>query len=66
MVGSAGVESMDKRKTIASIRDENMGISEKADFITIKATVIYIKHGKSGKPANRMISFLGSNDVMRM
>lgn len=42
--GAAGNESFDKRKTISAIRDENLGMQEKPDYIVLKGTVVYIKH----------------------
>jgi len=44
-VGMGGVEPLERRKTISSIRDENLGASEKPDFISLKGTLIYMKHG---------------------
>lgn len=42
---SAGVmDTIEKRKTIASIKDEGMGLGEKPDYCTLKGTVVYIKH----------------------
>jgi replication factor A1 len=43
--GAAGsMDTIEKRKTIASIRDEGMGLGEKPDYCTVKGTVVYIKH----------------------
>jgi hypothetical protein len=42
--GSGGVDSFEKRKEVASIKDEGLGLNEKPDYATIKATVNYIKH----------------------
>jgi hypothetical protein len=39
-----GLDGFDKRKTISSIKDEMLGMSEKPDYITVKGTIIYIKH----------------------
>lgn len=40
-----GLDSFDRRKLIASIRDEGLGLNtEKPDYITIKGTIVYIKH----------------------
>lgn len=38
-------------KTIAAVRDEQLGMSEQADYFTIKATVIYVKHENIAYPA---------------
>lgn len=42
--GFGAIEPLEKRKVISSIRDENLGHGEKPDFISFKATIIYIKH----------------------
>lgn len=43
--GGSGPDPLERRKTISSIRDENMGsASDKGDFISFRGTVIYIKH----------------------
>ncbi len=44
--GSAGGgnESFDKRKTMASIKEEGMGMADKPDYIVLKGSVVYIKH----------------------
>jgi replication factor A1 len=42
--GAGGNESFDKRKTMASIKDEAMGLGEKPDYIVLKGSVVYIKH----------------------
>lgn len=40
-----GLDSFDKRKTISAIRDEGLGLNqEKPDYVTLKGTVVYIKH----------------------
>jgi replication factor A1 len=40
-----GVEGLEKRKLISCIRDEGLGANElKPDFVTIKGTIIYMKH----------------------
>lgn len=41
---AGGFDSFEKRKLIASIKDEGLGTQEKPDYITVKGTVIYIKH----------------------
>ena len=40
----ARLEPLDNRKTILSIKEEGLGMNEKADFITIKGTITFIKH----------------------
>ncbi|RYH21142.1 hypothetical protein EON65_21380 [archaeon] len=43
--GGGGVDTLDKRKVISCIRDENLGSQpDKPDIISIKGTIIYIKH----------------------
>lgn len=44
--GSAGggADSFEKRKAISSIRDENMGMNDKPDYVGLKSSVSYIKH----------------------
>jgi replication factor A1 len=41
----------DPFKTIAQIRDENLGMSEKPDWFSLKATVLYIKPDTVAYPA---------------
>jgi len=43
-MGERTTETFDKRKSISSLRDDGLGLSDKADYVTIKATVNYIKH----------------------
>ena len=38
------MDPLDRRRTISAIRDEGLGMGEKADFITVKGSVSYIKH----------------------
>ncbi|KAG9456509.1 hypothetical protein H6P81_001017 [Aristolochia fimbriata] len=40
---SSGLGSVDIRKTVAQIKDEGLGRSEKADWISVKASVSFIK-----------------------
>lgn len=42
--GGAAPESFDRRKTISAIKDEGLGMGEKRDYLTVRATVNYIKH----------------------
>ncbi|KAK4897235.1 hypothetical protein LTR28_001754, partial [Elasticomyces elasticus] len=41
----------DEYKTIAQIRDENLGMSENVDYFTLKATIIYVKQDSFSYPA---------------
>lgn len=41
----------DQYKTIAAIKDEQLGMSEQADYFTLKATVIYVKSENIAYPA---------------
>lgn len=41
----------DRFKTIAQVREEQLGMSEDADFFSLKATVIYIKQDTVSYPA---------------
>lgn len=46
--GSKRFPEFDDRKTIAAIRGERMGLTEKGDFISFKATFSFIKSDKEG------------------
>ena len=48
--GPSGGRS-DTYKTIAQVRDENLGMSEQPDFFTLKATVVFIKKENFAYPA---------------
>jgi replication factor A1 len=41
--GPSGASRNDQYKTIAQVKEENLGMSEKPDFFTIKATVMYVR-----------------------
>ncbi|CAG8222142.1 unnamed protein product [Penicillium olsonii] len=41
--GATNSGKSDRYKTIAQVREEQLGMSEKPDYFTLKATVIYIK-----------------------
>jgi len=41
----------DQTKTIAQVRDENLGMTENSDYFTLKATVVYIKQDNIAYPA---------------
>jgi len=38
-------------KTLAQIREENLGMGDKPDYFTTKATIVYIKHESVSYPA---------------
>jgi replication factor A1 len=42
--GAGNADTVERRKTTSSIKDEGLGNQEKPDYITIKATTTYIKH----------------------
>lgn len=43
--GGSSVDAFDKRKSILSIREESLGMSEKPDYITIKVNyLLYLFH----------------------
>ncbi|SPO26224.1 probable Replication factor-A protein 1 [Ustilago trichophora] len=43
-MGAAGAGgNMAERRTIAQVKDENLGMSEKPDYFNVRATVVYIK-----------------------
>ncbi|CCF49608.1 hypothetical protein NDA11_004405 [Ustilago hordei] len=43
-LGAAGAGgNMAERRTIAQVKDENLGMTEKPDYFNIRATVVYIK-----------------------
>ncbi|PCH06583.1 hypothetical protein PENOC_023620 [Penicillium occitanis (nom. inval.)] len=46
-----GGGKLDQYKTIAQIREEQLGMSEAADFFSLKATIIYIKQDNVSYPA---------------
>jgi len=41
----------DQTKTVAAIRDENLGMSENADYFMLKATIIYVRQENVAYPA---------------
>jgi len=41
----------DVYKTLAQVRDENLGIGEQPDYFTTRATIVYIKHDNVSYPA---------------
>lgn len=48
--GTAGGR-VEQTKTIAQIRDENLGMSENPDYFSVKATIVYIKNENFSYPA---------------
>ena len=48
--GAAGGRP-ENTKTIASVREENLGMSEDPDYFTVKATIVYIKQDNFAYPA---------------
>jgi replication factor A1 len=48
---TSGGGKLDQYKTIAQIREEQLGMSEEADFFSLKATIIYIKQDNVSYPA---------------
>jgi replication factor A1 len=41
--GGGGQQSLDQRRSVSSIKNDGLGMGEKADYSTIKATVTFIK-----------------------
>ena len=48
---SAATGQRDQQKTIGAIRDENLGMSENADYFNLKATIVYVKQDSFAYPA---------------
>lgn len=48
--GAAGGRP-DQSKTVAQVRDENLGTSEKDDYFSLKATIVFIKQESISYPA---------------
>lgn len=48
---TSGGGKLDQYKTIAQVREEQLGMSEDADFFSLKATIIYIKQDNVSYPA---------------
>jgi replication factor A1 len=42
--GGGQVDTLEKRKNIADIKEQGLGLGEKPDYISVKGTVVYIKH----------------------
>lgn len=50
----------DETKTIAQVRDENLGMTEDTDWFSVKATIIYIRQENVAYPACRTESAQGN------
>lgn len=52
-MASAGMAGgrQDPVKTVAQVKDENLGMSENTDYFSIKATIVYIKQDNVSYPA---------------
>ena len=46
--GAKGQDPFDQRKNVCSIKEENMGYSDKPDYFSFKATVTFLKKEKQG------------------
>lgn len=42
--GGGAAETLEKRKGVAAIREDGLGLGEKPDYISLKASVTYIRH----------------------
>lgn len=42
--GGGASDTFENRKAIAAIKDEQLGMNEKPDYVSVKASVSYIKH----------------------
>ena len=45
-LGGVSRESFDKRETVASVAEKNLGFGEKPDYVNVKATVMAVKHDR--------------------
>ncbi|KAF2770452.1 single-stranded DNA-binding replication protein A [Teratosphaeria nubilosa] len=52
-VSATGGADKNATKTIAQVRDENLGMSDDTDWFSIKATIIYVKQDMFAYPACR-------------
>lgn len=48
---STGTSRARKYKTIAQVNDENIGISDQAEYFNLKATIVYVRHENFAYPA---------------
>ncbi|PNS20586.1 hypothetical protein CAC42_313 [Sphaceloma murrayae] len=48
---SAATNARNQYKTVAQIRDENLGMSEEADYFHLKGTIVYVKQDSFAYPA---------------
>ena len=46
--GNRGPDPFDQRKTVASIKQEQLGYNEKPDWLSFKATITFLKREKQG------------------
>lgn len=46
--GNRGPDPFDRRKSIASIKADQLGYGDKADWLTFKATIMFLKKEKAG------------------
>lgn len=73
--GARGPDPFDQRKTVSSIKDEQLGYNEKPDWLTFKATISFLKKDKgsdegawytacsnSGEPCKNMFKATQTSD----
>jgi replication factor A1 len=48
--GDKNNDGIDKRKSLVSIVEDGMGLSEKPDYVSVKGTVTFIKHDQDDGP----------------
>uniref|UniRef100_A0A7S2VFV8 Replication protein A subunit n=1 Tax=Skeletonema marinoi TaxID=267567 RepID=A0A7S2VFV8_9STRA len=46
--GARGADPFEQRKTVSSIKEEQLGYNEKPDWLSFKATITFIKKDKAG------------------
>jgi replication factor A1 len=46
--GARGADPFEQRKTVASIKEEQLGYNEKPDWLSFKATITFLKKDKNG------------------
>lgn len=68
--GGGGPTPLDQRVTLASIKDDGLGMKEKPDYISIKGTVTYIRHENEpwytacpNLTCNRKVNFALISDI---
>jgi len=52
-VGATGGNDKNAYKTVAQVRDENLGMTDDPDWFSVKATIIYVKQDTVAYPACR-------------